>query len=94
MALMCGSEGLLGVVTEITVRLLPNPPGKLVLLAAFRSLADAGQAVTDIIRQGIVPAGLEMMDELAIQATEGFRAGRLSPGCGGHPAVRTRWRRG
>ena len=72
LALMCGSEGLLGVVTEITVRLLPNPPGKLVLLAAFRSLVDAGQAVTDIIRQGIVPAGLEMMDELAVQATEDF----------------------
>ena len=72
MALMCGSEGLLGVVTEITVRLLPNPPGKLVLLAAFRSLADAGRAVTDIIRKGIVPAGLEMMDALAVQATEDF----------------------
>ena len=56
----------------MTVRLLPNPPGKLVLLAAFRSLADAGQAVTGIVRQGIVPAGLEMMDELAIQATEDF----------------------
>ncbi len=72
MALMCGSEGLLGVVTEVTVRLLPNPPGKLVLLAAFRSLSDAGQAVTDIIKQGIVPAGLEMMDEMAVQATEDF----------------------
>ena len=72
MALMCGSEGLLGVVTEITVRLLPNPPGKLVLLAAFRSLVDAGRAVTEIIRKGIVPAGLEMMDALAIQATEDF----------------------
>ena len=72
MALMCGSEGLLGVVTEVTVRLLPNPPGKLVLLAAFRSLADAGGAVTGIIERGIVPAGLEMMDELAVQATEDF----------------------
>ncbi len=72
MALMCGSEGLLGVVTEVTVRLLPNPPGKSVLLAAFRSLADAGEAVTDIMKRGIVPAGLEMMDALAIQATEDF----------------------
>ena len=72
MALMCGSEGLLGVVTEVTVRLLPNPPGRLVLLAAFKSLAEAGQAVTDIIKQGIVPAGLEMMDELAIRATDDF----------------------
>ncbi len=72
LALMCGSEGLLGVVTEITVRLLPSPPGKLVLLAAFRSLVDAAQAVTDIIREGIVPAGLEIMDALAVQATEDF----------------------
>ncbi len=72
MALICGSEGLLGIVTEITVRLLPNPPGKSVLLAAFRSLTGAGQAVADIIRRGIVPAGLEMMDALAIQATEDF----------------------
>ena len=72
MALLCGSEGLLGVVTEVTVRLLPNPPGKLVLLAAFPSLVGAGQAVTDIIREGIIPAGLELMDALAIQATEDF----------------------
>ena len=72
MALICGSEGLLGVVTEATVRLLPNPPEKLVLLAAFHSLAEAGQAVSGIIRRGIVPAGLEMMDEMAIQATEEF----------------------
>ena len=72
MALLCGSEGLLGVVTEITVRLLPSPPGKSVLLAAFHRLTDAGRAVSDVIQRGIVPAGLELMDALAIQATEDF----------------------
>ena len=72
LALMCGSEGMLGLVVEATLRLLPQPPDKLVLLAAFRSLGDAAAAVTGIIRAGIVPAGLEMMDGLAIRAAEDF----------------------
>ena len=72
MALLCGSEGLLGLVTEITVRLLPHPPAKSVLLAAFHNLTEAGAAVTDIIKRGVVPAGLELMDALAVQATEDF----------------------
>ncbi len=72
LALMCGSEGMLGVVTEVTVKLLPEPPAKVVVLAAYDSLQEAADAVTDIFRQGIVPAGLEMMDKLAIQAAEDF----------------------
>ena len=72
LALLCGSEGMLGVVTEVTVRLLPQPPRKLVLLAAFHSLAEAGDAVTRIISAGIIPAGLEMMDALTIRASEDF----------------------
>ncbi len=72
LALMCGSEGMLGVVTEVTVKLLPEPPAKVVMLAAYRSLQEAADAVTDIFRQGVVPAGLEMMDKLAIQAAEDF----------------------
>lgn len=72
LALMCGSEGMLGVVTEVTVKLLPEPPAKVVVLAAYNSLQEAADAVTDIFRQGIVPAGLEMMDKLAIQAAEDF----------------------
>ncbi len=72
LALMCGSEGMLGIFTEITVRLLPQPPTKVVLLAAFHRLEDAGAAVTRIIGEGIIPAGLEMMDALTIRASEDF----------------------
>jgi glycolate oxidase len=72
LAVVNGSEGLLGLVTEITVRLLPRPQATAVLLAAFDSAAAAGQAVAAIIAAGIIPAGLEMMDHLAITAAEDF----------------------
>jgi glycolate oxidase len=72
MALITGSEGLLGVVTEITVKLLPKPVKAQVMLAAFDSVVKAGQAVANIIAAGCIPAGLEMMDKLAIQAVEQF----------------------
>ncbi|WAH54979.1 glycolate oxidase subunit GlcD [Pseudomonas silvicola] len=72
LALFTGSEGLLGVVTEVTVRLLPRPQVAKVLLAAFDSVEKAGQAVADIIAAGIIPGGLEMMDNLAIRAAEDF----------------------
>lgn len=72
MALLCGSEGMLGVVTEVTVRLLPTPPQRAVLLVAFADLTDAANAVSQIINAGIIPAGLEMMDQLAISAAEDF----------------------
>jgi len=72
MALMTGSEGLLAVVTEITVRLLPLPGDIQALLVAFPDVPCAGQAVADIIAAGITPAGLEMMDELALTAAEKF----------------------
>ena len=76
LALMTGSEGLLGVVTEITVKLLPKPQKAQVVLAAFDDLLKAAQAVADIIGAGIVPAGLEMMDKKATAAVEQFvRAG-------------------
>ncbi len=74
LAAMIGSEGMLGVVTEVTVKLLPLPVAKRVLLAAFDALDDAGQAVGAIIASGIVPAGLEMMDNPAIRAAEDFAA--------------------
>ena len=70
--LFIGSEGLLGVVTEITVKLLPIPPAKEVMLGAFHDIKSAADCVADIIAEGIVPAGLEMMDSLAIQAAEDF----------------------
>ena len=74
LAVMMGSEGMLGVVTEVTVKLLPLPVAKTVLLAAFAVLEDAGRAVGAIIAEGIIPAGLEMMDNPAIRAAEDFAA--------------------
>ena len=72
LALFTGSEGMLGVITEVTVKLLPKPQTAKVLLAAFDSVEKAGRAVADIIAAGIIPAGLEMMDNLAIRAAEDF----------------------
>ncbi len=65
-----GSEGTLGVVTKATLRLLPKPDAVLTLLAAFDSVDQAGGAVSAIIAHGIVPAAVEMMDRLTIQAAE------------------------
>ena len=72
LALVTGSEGLLGVFVEITVRLLPRPECATVLLAAFDDVEKAGAAVGAIIAAGILPAGLEMMDNFAIRATDEF----------------------
>jgi glycolate oxidase len=72
LALMMGSEGLLGIVVEVTVRLLPKPERAQVLLAAYDSVEQAGEAVAAIIAEGIIPAGLEMMDNPAIRAAEAF----------------------
>jgi glycolate oxidase len=69
---MTGSEGMLGVIVEATLRLLPRPDRAQVLLAAFDDVATAGAAVGAIIGAGIVPAGLEMMDGPAIRAAEDF----------------------
>jgi glycolate oxidase len=72
LALLTGSEGMLAVITEVTVKLLAKPERAQVILAAFDDVQKAGQAVGDIISAGIIPAGLEMMDTLAIQAAEDF----------------------
>ena len=72
LALMTGSEGMLGIIVEVTVRLLPKPERAQVMLAAFDNVAEAGAAVSGIISAGIIPAGLEMMDKLAIEAAEDF----------------------
>jgi glycolate oxidase len=72
LALMCGSEGMLGVIVEVTVKLLAKPERAQVVLAAFNDVVKAGEAVGSIIAAGIIPAGLEMMDRLAIQAAEDF----------------------
>jgi glycolate oxidase len=72
LALMHGSEGMLGVIVEVTVRLLPLPERAQVVMAAFDDVPTAGRAVGEIIAAGIVPAGLEMMDGFAIEAAEAF----------------------
>jgi glycolate oxidase len=65
-----GSEGTLGITTKITVRLLRTPESVRTLLADFPSVAAAGDVVSDIVAAGIVPAAVEMMDTLAIEAAE------------------------
>jgi len=72
LALVCGSEGLLGVIVEATLKLLPLPETAQVLLAAFDDVELAGAAVAAVIGAGLVPAGLEMMDNPSIRATEAF----------------------
>ncbi|GAA5183548.1 glycolate oxidase subunit GlcD [Niveibacterium umoris] len=72
LALITGSEGMLAVITEISVRLLPTPQLARCLLATFQDVVLAGEAVAQIIAAGIIPAGLEMMDQAAIIAVEGF----------------------
>lgn len=72
LGLMTGSEGLLGVVTEVTVRILRKPETARAMLIGFPSSEQAGQCVAEIIAAGIVPAGMEMMDRPAIHAAEDF----------------------
>ena len=72
MGVMTGSEGLLGVVTEVTVRILKKPPTARALLIGFAETEDAGNCVAAIIGAGIIPGGMEMMDRPAIHATEEF----------------------
>ena len=72
LALITGSEGMLGVIVDVTVQLLPIPERAQVILAAFDSNEKAGVAVGAIISAGIIPAGMELMDRLAIRAAEDF----------------------
>ncbi len=68
--LICGSEGTLGIVTEIIVRLIPKPRAARTIMAHFPRLEDSSDAVSSIISSGIVPAGLELMDKVVIAAVE------------------------
>lgn len=72
LGIVTGSEGLLGVITEVTVRILPKPASVSTLLIGFNDLVGAGDCVARIIASGIIPAGLEMMDRAAVHATEDF----------------------
>lgn len=71
-AVITGSEGMLGVIVEVVVNLLPIPEQSRALLASFSTVESASDAVASIISDGIIPAGLEMMDNLAIRAAEAF----------------------
>ena len=72
LALMTGSEGMLGIVTEITVKLIPVPEKAQLVMAAFDDIQKAGNAVANVIAAGIIPAGMEMMDKITIHAVEEF----------------------
>ncbi|MGO9515198.1 MAG: FAD-linked oxidase C-terminal domain-containing protein [Steroidobacteraceae bacterium] len=72
LGLAIGSEGLLGVVTEVTLRLLVKPQAARAVLLGFAAVAAAAQCVADVIAHGIIPAGMEMMDRPAIHAAEDF----------------------
>ncbi|MCX7587154.1 FAD-linked oxidase C-terminal domain-containing protein [Phenylobacterium sp. 58.2.17] len=72
LGVVCGSEGLLGVVTEVTVRILQAPETQRALLMGFQDVEEAGACVAAVIAAGIIPAGMEMMDRLAIVAAEAF----------------------
>ncbi|TFF27116.1 FAD-binding protein [Jiella endophytica] len=72
LGLMTGSEGLLGVVTEVTVRILQRPETARAVLIGFPTSEEAGECVAAIIAKGIIPGGMEMMDRPAIRAAEDF----------------------
>ncbi len=72
LSLVIGSEGMLGVVTEVSLKLLPRPVVAKAVLASFDGVEPAGDAVAAIIAAGIIPAGMEMMDQKAVRAVEPF----------------------
>jgi glycolate oxidase len=72
LAVFVGSEGMLGIVTEVTVRLIPKPQQARVILASFDDVVKGGNAVASIIAAGIIPAGLEMMDKTSSRMVEPF----------------------
>ena len=72
LALVIGSEGMLALTTEVTVRLVPRPTVARCLMASFADVGDAGDAVAALIAAGIIPAGLEMMDQAATRLVEPF----------------------
>src|SRR3979411_242844 len=72
MGIITGSEGLLGVITEVTVRILQKPETARALMGGFAQVEAAGECVARIIGAGIIPGGMEMMDKPAIHAAEAF----------------------
>ena len=72
LGVMVGSEGMLGIVTEVTVRILPKPPGARALLIGFSTVEGAGGCVAEVIGSGVIPGGMEIMDRPAVAAAEAF----------------------
>ena len=72
LGVITGSEGLLGVITEVTVRILKKPETARALLIGFPTMIDAGNCVADVIAAGIIPGGMELMDKQIIHAAEDF----------------------
>lgn len=72
LALFIGSEGMLGIVTEVTVKLIPKAQSAQVIMASFSEVEQAGHAVAQVIAEGMIPAGLEMMDQTSINMVEPF----------------------
>ncbi|SFH98457.1 glycolate oxidase [Collimonas sp. OK307] len=72
LAVFVGSEGMLGVVTEVTVKLIPKPQAARVIMASFDDVVKSGNAVANVIAAGIIPAGLEMMDRTSSRMVEPF----------------------
>jgi glycolate oxidase len=82
LGVVVGSEGTLGIATKVTLRVLRRPEAVQTLLAGFRSTDDAGAAVSGVIAAGILPAAIEMMDALTIEAAEAAVAPGYPPGAG------------
>jgi glycolate oxidase len=72
LAVFIGSEGMLGIVTEVTVKLVPKPASARVIMASFDDIVTGGNAVASVIAAGIIPAGLEMMDRTSVRMVEPF----------------------
>jgi len=87
--LMVGSEGTLGFITEATLRLIPKPETRAALLAAYKTLEDASEAVVAIIRSGVIPSTLELMDDVTIKAVEAHSPTGGAPDCGALLLVET-----
>ncbi len=82
--LFTGSEGLLGVVTEATLRLLPLPPARAALSAGFRTMRAAAQAIQEVFAQGFLPAAVEVADTFTLEAARAFKPGAKFPPGGAH----------
>jgi glycolate oxidase len=88
-ALLVGSEGTLGIVTEVTLKLLPRPRHVATALVVFGSVSDAARAVSRVLAQGIIPRCLELMDDVSLEAIARTAPGRFPPGAGAMLLVET-----